>query len=49
MAPFWLLRRERIDEGSDQFEGSCWPIVPTVALVTAPSSDWVAGCGAPEN
>src|SRR5579863_5945548 len=31
IAPFWLLSSERIAEGSDQFEGSCWPIVPTAA------------------
>src|SRR6516165_6989167 len=35
-------------EGSDQLEGSCWPMVPTAAWVTAPSSDCVAGCAAPE-
>ena len=48
IAPFWLLSSERIAEGSDQFDGSCWPIVPIAACVTAPSSVCVAGCGAPE-
>src|ERR1700722_6506604 len=48
IALFWLLSSERIADGSDQFEGSCWPIVPTAACVTAPSSVCVAGWGAPE-
>src|ERR1700722_7963422 len=48
IALFWLLSSDRIADGSDQFEGSCWPIVPTAACVTAPSSVCVAGWGAPE-
>src|ERR1700733_6780696 len=48
IALFWLLSSERIAEGSDQFEGSCWPIVPTAASVAVPSKVCVAGCGAPE-
>jgi len=48
MALFWLLSSERIADGSDQLEGSCWPIVPTATCVTAPSSVCVAGWGAPE-
>src|SRR3984957_18604205 len=48
IALFWLLSSERIAEASDQFEGSCWPIVPTAACVAAPSNVCVAGCGAPE-
>ena len=39
IALFWLLSIERIDDGSDQLEGSCWPIVPTAACVTVPSND----------
>src|SRR5271167_1357633 len=44
---FWLLNIERIADGSDQFDGSCWPIVPTTALVTAPINGCAAAWGTP--
>src|SRR5271155_3707607 len=47
IALFWLLNIERIADGSDQFDGSCWPIVPTTALVTAPINGCAAAWGAP--
>src|SRR5271166_2016359 len=39
---------ETIEEASDQFDGSCWPIVPITTCETAPITDWAAPCGAPE-
>src|SRR5271170_7555190 len=44
---FWLLNSAAIADGSDQFDGSCWPKVPTTACVTAPNKGCAAPCGAP--
>src|SRR5208283_4319805 len=49
IASFWLPNSAAIDEASDQFDGSCWPIVPIAAWATAPSVDCAAPCGAPAN
>src|SRR5271166_1489341 len=47
IALFWLLNIPRIADGSDQFDGSCWPIVPTTACVTAPINGCAAVWGTP--
>src|SRR5271166_4201506 len=47
IAPFWLVSNAAKAEGSDQLDGSCWPIVPITACPTAPTTDCAAPCGAP--
>src|SRR5271166_3961503 len=47
IAVFCSLSIAAIEERSDQFEGSCWPIAPTAACATAPIADCAAPVGAP--
>ena len=49
IAFFWAPNIAAIEDGSDQLEGSCWPIAPIAACATAPIVDWAAGWVAPEN
>src|SRR5271166_4181332 len=49
IALFWLVSSAVKADGSDQLDGSCWPIVPITDCATAPTTDCAAPCGAPAN